>query len=486
MKRNSNKVLILGLIIAVSGLLLSGCQPSQEKKEEAASIIESADDLNDQYKFSQALEKYDEALKIDKGNKEIYLGVSDIYVLKNRHSDAIETLKKCGDNARSNSECYEVLGKIYLSQRNNVEAIEYLKKSVASDDENYEARYYLAKSHANAADYESAERNIVIPEEEGDLYVESQILKAVVLRDNLSESQSIVESIDLDSVEDVKLRTRVEDFMNSINQINSLEESERSDIYVDVILARNAIEQNASYVAVDILDDYEEDTDEYWEYNLYLGRAYYEIEDFSTSQTFLEKAKSINPTDPTAPWLLARIYREQGSLDKMESSYKNAVALAEEDKKVEIRKEFGEVLLDEDMYVEAEDQFEALTEEDFENLDTYYVRLSEVLVAREEYEKAYEYLQKVDDSSLDDSILAKYAYLHAQVDFQDGETDKSLEWIKNAVELEKLNSHYWLLLGKIRFEKNDESEAKDSFERAIDLDLTGDTTSTATKYLDRL
>jgi len=479
-------MLFVPVIVLVFAVFLSGCAPDKEMLARAEGLVEDAEDLVGEYRFADAMEKYDEARTVDSGNVDIYTGIAEIYLLKNRQNDALDVLSKGVEDSRNSSEAYELLGKIFLEDGDSDGALDNLKKSVSRDKDNYSARYMLALAYVNNMDFERAREYLDVPEDSGEYYVRSQLLRAVLLGGNFDDAKEVLDDLSGSDIDDEELSKSVDDYLDMISEVNKLDEEDSSDKYIDVILAGGALSAGYEDITIDLLQKYAEVGEEYWEVYLYLGHAYYLNKEYDNAQKELSIAGTLNPVDYLGSWLLGRVYFESSEENNMVESYLRSIALAPGNEKAAIRLEFAGLLLDAGNYVEAEEQYLALQAEDEGNKNEYEILLAEISYNRDLVDDAGAILDGVDKASLTDDLLARFHWVNASLYFESGDRESAKKWIEESIVLDDKNPSYYLLLGQILFEDEEFDVSREALERAIDLDLGGDISTSAVKLLDRI
>lgn len=83
--------------------------------------------------YQKALELYEVALKLDKNNYEIYLGISKVYLATNLHQKALEMLEKAIAINPNSIELYSCIATVYEQFNNWQEAIKTYLKIIAID-----------------------------------------------------------------------------------------------------------------------------------------------------------------------------------------------------------------------------------------------------------------------------------------------------------------------------------------------------------------
>ncbi|MDD3661744.1 MAG: tetratricopeptide repeat protein [Candidatus Dojkabacteria bacterium] len=462
--------------------------PSEADVVAAQELISFGREKEDDLRFAEAVTAYTQAQKRDPGNADSYTGIAAIYILKGRPNDARNVLLSGIEQARQASPVYLALGELYLEEGEVDQALVYFKKAVSSDRSNHEAQYRLAEGYVEAGAFDDARDELDIPEDAGEWHVRAILLDAI-LEEEIDGAASILDSLDdelLGEDENTEIADTVSMYRNLLDRVLELEEDERSDIYVDTIRSFGALTAGFEDVVIDRLEPYAEDAQEYWDLHLYLGTAYMQNGDTENAASHLTLAVSLNPGDYSGPWLLARVYGEMGEDNKMIEQYERAVALAPEEDRVTVRREYVDVLMENGQYAKADEQLLLLVSSDEDRAAVYSLLRVEGLLEKEKYEDAQALIDEIDDSGLSTMLTARYAWSRAVILFRTGDRQEAMEWVESALSADPTQASYHLIKGQIAFESGDMVVAQESLERAIDLDLDGEVSAEAVKILDRI
>ncbi len=480
------KPLLLVLLFSFS-IILSGCSPSDEDISKSQQLHEEGDSLVAEYKFGEAMDKFEEALQVYEGNSSVYGSMAEVYVMKNRPQDALEVLTAGIDKSSNNSDLYRLKGQILLEQGKIDDAIEALSEALDEDSENEDARYYLALAHTNKKDFEKSREYLDMDKfVQGDTYAKAALLKAVILQTQVEDAEAVLDGIDTGKVDDERILSDVNAYNETLKYLGEVDKEELSDKYRDVILAKGALEADIEDAALDLLEKYKDLEEEYWEVYFYLGQAYYLDDELDQAEAYLENSAALNPASSMSPWMLGRVYYKKDDIDKAEENYLRAIELAETEKRILIREELAGVAFETDNFSLADEQYQALIEENSQQLNDYYLERVFIAYERGLYEDMDELLEKIDTSQLDDSSLARFYYFKSASKLQAGDRTEAVKWIEDAIELDNKSAAYYLLYGQILFEDENTEEARKHFERAVDLDLSGEVSPEAMKFLDRI
>lgn len=477
-------------IVVISGIALAAIAggmvyflhmrgPSADDIASAKTMVEDAEELFAASRYSAAVEKYQEAQVTDGGNTDVYAGLAEIYVLKHRYADAIGVLTVGAEQSGNPSVLLTALGVIEYDQQNFDEATDYFQKALDANSENDEARYRLAQSYIQKDEPSSAEDVLEIPERDNGWVTKMGILKAMLLGDDIESAVGVLDG--LPDAEDAGIGA----YREVLERYSQAKEKVASAMYLDVILAQGALSAGYENSAISLLEPHVEDDVEYWEAYYYLGYAYHLDGDNEQASDMLATAEILKPGDAYASWLHARVYAALDDDDEMGKAYVRAISLASSVDKIAIRNEFVRELIDREQYAAAADQLTALEQEDPDNVQQYELMAASNFIAQKQYEEASAVLEELDPVT-EEAWRAEYLWARAAVDFATASLDDALGWADSAVDLDDTQAKYHLLLGKIYFEQEENTLAKEELERAIDLDLAGDISDEAQKVLDRI
>lgn len=477
--------MLLIALVAASALMLSGCEPSKEAISEAKTLIKDAQAHTKNSEYAAAMKKYEKAVALDATNKDAYLGIAEIYIVKNRNAEAQKVLEEGLSKASKKAQICEKLGELAIAEGEKDDAIKYFEKALSENSDMYKSAYLLGLTYVDKGKFEKARDILDVSKDGGEWYARSRLLSAVTYWEKTNAARELLSEITDDKGFDDSVMTLIETYGEDIDRLDALEK-DAENVYRDVILAHGALNAGYSSVVVDKLAGYVDDEGEYWDLLFYLGRAYAMEGETKKAQEYLEDAVNLNPADPFGPWYLARVYAKLGMENETQKMYERAISLALSDDKISLRKEYVEVLLERKQYVTFEEQNAILMQEDAKNSMVYHLHIIGSILDRKRYDDAQVSLDKISYAELSGDKKAEYAWLQSRILFAQGERDEALDWAKNAVELSDLVPDYHLLVGQLYYETGDEEKAKASLERAIDLDLIGNVSAEAMKVLDRI
>jgi len=149
------KTLLLLLVIA------SGAAFAQNN-EDAKALVRQGVQLHDQGKYAEAIEKYNEALKIDPGNLYADFELSYTLFASGKGNEAVPYLEKViASNSSLTAGAYDLLGSIYDNANERQKAIEAYKAGIKANPQYQRLYYNLGIAYSRDKKYPEAEQNAI-------------------------------------------------------------------------------------------------------------------------------------------------------------------------------------------------------------------------------------------------------------------------------------------------------------------------------------
>lgn len=112
------KYLLIGVFIMVAC-----CKLSAQNNDDARALVKEGLKLNDEKKYAEAIEKYQQALKIDTGNLFADYQLAYSLFLSDKSKDGIPYLEKVAkSDGKLNAAAYDLLGLIYFKNKQYADA----------------------------------------------------------------------------------------------------------------------------------------------------------------------------------------------------------------------------------------------------------------------------------------------------------------------------------------------------------------------------
>ncbi len=476
MKKN---FLICLLVILVSSFLFTGCT-NDEMVELIDGLLEEGNQLyKEERQYKEAVEVFGEVLENDPTNVEAYAGIVSIlldkgYMEKAENVANEASMRVSGEDA---AHLFTKVGNKFYEIEKYEEADRLYEKGVEQDRAYYKLNLAKARLEISQEDVDSARRtidNIGGSDREKPDYI---LLKAYLTKDDWDDIRYLVDQIDTDEIEEDSLLERVE----NLKKIDDLDEDE-GDLYKVAYLAREYINWGYPYLAIDLLTDYEEEIQEYWEGQYYLGKAYFDHGNLDKALDYLGDAEVLGVDDPGLDLMLARAYFLEGNVDQALGYYEDAISQKDLSDRNDIAEEYIQVLMDTNMMSRAKDTLKDIAEQD--DNPWAYVLLCTIAYENENFQELAEYIDALEEyyqiDKEEEKGLVRYKLYYA-IEQEDDEVEELLQKYKK---LDEHNPEVYFLKGKFAKEQEEDvQDIKDYLYRAIEVDLEGEVTEEARRVL---
>jgi tetratricopeptide (TPR) repeat protein len=135
-----------------------------QDKGSVSDLIKEGVQLNDQGKYTEAIDKYNEALKIDPENAQANYEVAFSMVLSGKGNDGIlyvEKAIKASNSLQLKAACYDMLGSIYDNDHQTPKAIEAYKNGIQVNPKYQRLYYNLGLTYFRNKQFAEAEANAI-------------------------------------------------------------------------------------------------------------------------------------------------------------------------------------------------------------------------------------------------------------------------------------------------------------------------------------
>jgi tetratricopeptide (TPR) repeat protein len=133
-----------------------------QNNEDAKALVRQGVQLHDQGKYAEAIEKYNEALKIDPGNLYADFELSYTLFASGKGSDAIPLLEKViASDSELTAGAYDLLGSIYDNANQSDKAIEAYKAGIKANPQYQRLYYNLGIAYFRKKKYAEAEQSAI-------------------------------------------------------------------------------------------------------------------------------------------------------------------------------------------------------------------------------------------------------------------------------------------------------------------------------------
>jgi tetratricopeptide (TPR) repeat protein len=470
------KLLVFTAFVAVSSLLLAGCTNSEQSLNRYNELIREADQLYEQYEYSEAVSKYGEAADLVPAESDAFFGIVTILVDKGQMGQAAQIVEKSTGSLSSSdrSKLNAIVGNGYF-EREDLENAEKYYLQANKGVENTPARVGLAQVYMKTGQLDKVKDLLNITDEKDPNFAQAAILRAYL---KLEETKLAKEEVsDLTSVDmDDEVKAQYDSLLAAINAATD------DKLYTAALLSQEYINAGYPYLAIKVLEGKKDDMAEYPDGLYFLGRAFFDHEKYGSAIDVLNEALSFDSYTSEVYELLAKSYYINGDQEKAFTSFEKAYTFASDANKEEVLVEYVDLLLSLEQNSKAQTFLAKGDEDSFE----INVRQVELNYRKRDYDKMDFYIKKLAAMTLTDEQKKEYLNWLITYEIEDDKAASARENLDDLKEMDRYNPQYHLLLGKLELAENNTDEARDALESAIEFDLDGEVTEAAKKLLARI
>jgi len=469
---------VIGVLLVAGGIVayLYLKPPTQEEIDTYNGLVAEGDLLLEAHEYSEAVNKYNSAIKVIRIETTAYSRIVDIYLLKNDFETAMEVAQQAQNSASSAegiSLIYADIAEAYWDDEDYYNA--KINYEVASAlDANPIVNLRLAKSYVYDSEFDSA-RNLLSGDYDFETVDEAKLLYAYILgAEDIDEAQEFLSEY---TVTDAEMSSYFEEYSSILDSLTD------DELFNITKLSRIYINNGYSALAIKLLEPKIEDIDQYIDALYFLGKAYLDVGQYDQSIEILLKAASLLGYESDKYWMLARAYYFKNDLVSAMTYYDMSVEYVGDDITRDLVEEYLNVLLDSNQTIKAQDVYADVVDS-IESEWLYLIGL-ELYYNQSDVKFDY-YLNKLADMDMNDSWTKEYLFWKIRKDLDDSKLDDVEEDLENLLELDRFNSQYYWMKGVYEISLSEDEAAKDSFELALEYDLGGITTEEVEKLLAEL
>jgi len=258
----------------------------------------------------------------------------------------------------------------------------------------------------------------------------------------------------------------------------------------NTLIAYELLQAELYKTALPLLDGVIAQNDEYFAAYMYKGICYLKLGDLNNAKKDLELATTVSP-DEIDPWIfLAQIYVEENNQKSAVDSFEQALTIDKTNETV--RYDFAQVLKGFNLYQQASLEYLDLIELETVNSPKYKLEIAELYIDHlEKIDDGFAYMQSIteewsDFQNASSEFQAQAIDMLGWAHLKRGEKDQALNFLKQAQEIYPYLATTYYHLGILYKEIENRSEATLAFERAIDLDTSGEISALASKELEEI
>ncbi len=465
-----SKILLYVGVIIFSTLFLTGCT-SKEKVHLSDGLVGEAQEFYKEREYKKAIDKFTEALEVYPGNFDAYVGFMNVLLDKGYLEEAEDLAEQSFSRLSKDDAAviYSMVGEKYYEIGDFESAEEILQPMKGNDIVDFN----LAQVYVQKGDVEKAQKLL-----KGSLKEpESYLLYSYLALQDWDKGLETISKVDLNEVEDETLRERIS------NLIEIYTISDKDYLFKDTSLAGEYVNAGYPYLAIKILDEHGEEIAEYGDAQYFLGNAYLNSGEYKKAIEKLNSALLLDMSGVEVYVSLARAYLLNKDLEKALDTYKAAASAMDLEKEEWVAREYVDVLLENNMVSVATKLLtELITQRDSFALN---VILVDVYHREGNLDKMGDVLDKLRSKANlnqgETQELVRYEILYSLADSED--LVKVEDLIEMYIVYDRYNAETFLFEAKLFIKKGQTAEAKESLERAIELDLEGQIAEEASKLL---
>lgn len=480
------------VIIIISFAVIAGIVYYIESRNEvdevgAQDFIRQAEEYLDDKQYSKALEQYKQAINADPSNTTVYLSAADIYLLKSKDDEAINLLQNGEISVINTDLIHHKIGQILLKNGDIEGALTYFEKAQKENPNNWENVVDLVKVYTFYSEREEGMKEVLekISLNEGEGAVMKFYYLSLISYQDVDVSINYLETAYAKA--EGELKTQMEAFLDIMKKVKEdPDDIVTNNTYIGYELLRAELYG----LSIPVFEGVISENDEYYAAFMYLGVAHMSMNDQDKAREKLEKATTIAP-DEIQPWLfLAEVYVQQNNQKLAIESYEQALHVGKDNE--DVRYDYAKSLEFFGLYRQAHLQYKELMDLGGDKANEYKIELIDLdLDYLEDYEEGLTFAKEIIEdwegfNSADAELQARALDTLGWAYEKNDQKDEALKYLNQAVEVYPYYAPVYFHIGIINSEIGNVIEARINFERAIDLDLDGGTSSLAANELEKL
>jgi tetratricopeptide (TPR) repeat protein len=477
------KVLIISSIVVAVLLLVGGIfaylqlrPPTAEEITRYEKILSEGDLLFEAQEYSEAVAKYNDAVKVIRTDGRAYSRMVDIYLLKNDFDTAQQIAQKAQNSitASQASLIYADIAERYL-QLDDFYNTRMNYEIAASLNSNPKVNLGLAKAYIYNDEF-GLSKKLLEKEYDSETVDEAKLLYAYILgTEDIEKAKKVLSDY---TVSDSNMNSHFEEY-NSV--LDSLTEDELFNI---TKLSRVYVNRGYPNLAIRILEPKIEEITEYVDALYFLGKAYLDTKQYDNAVDTLSKSAGLIGYESHKYWMLARAYYYKDDLVNAMSYYDMAVGYAGDDMSRELVEEYLDILLDSNQANKAQEVFTNIVK----TVETEWLYLIglELYHQLDNGAKFDYYLDKLVSMEMGDSQQKEYLFWKIRRNLDTSETENTEQDLEQLLALDRFNPRYYWLKGLYEISLSDTGAARNSLELALEYDLEGEVTQEVEDLLAQL
>ncbi|OQX50967.1 hypothetical protein B5M47_02530 [candidate division CPR3 bacterium 4484_211] len=451
-------LLIIILVSIRQGLLHLTRRRTSELLNQAQSALNAKE-------YSKAVSLYKLTLDYNPNLLPAYQKMAEIYLLKNKYSEAENILLKGLCYLKDPAEKAHLnlnLGKVAMAAHNYSAAAIYFSQADLNLAEN---KLFLAKAYLKEGEISKAKEILEEFPQTDDkpacIYYYKALASILTNLNSslsfifLSHEKSIEQSDSACSTTSTRLKNNIEEALSRNNELDK-----------KTFAAYALLQEDYPNLATKILKEVTLENPEYRDAQALLGAAFLSLQDYENAKTPLKKSVEIDPNYAYGHYLLGQLYSQTNNNESAQQEFQAALNLAPD--KLSYYDAYLEFLEKQKAYPDMENTLKQLTARE---------ELSAAQRKSYEIKLIYLYLDHLSNAQKGLDLAQKYqdSEVYAWALYKNKQSNNALEIIQTLLEK---SPTAWLYYhqGVILKSLGRTTAAQESFQRAVDLDLDGQIT----------
>jgi len=445
-----------------------------DKPEGLKAKVKVASRLLGKNKKPEAIKLIDQILESDSGQQEALLLKAGIALEEQRFDDAVLDLRTVLRDQPNQSQAHLMLAKAYEFAGSTALAEESYVKAIESGKANPNYAVAYAKYLLNKNETQRAEKVLEEAFNKQPKHVETIKLLAQIkiATDDLQGAQSLagmVKNLNTGNLSELiqgSILAKRNDYQGSINAFMRAHEAAPNDMQAIYAIVRTHLFHKKNNEAINFLESQVARLPENYELRLVLAQVFAQSGNISKAKDTYDRAIALAPKKSAGYQLLSYLAMSQRDIPLAKSTLQKGLEA--------IPNSFDLKLLQAEIYQNEDDIPKALrVYEDLMNsnpdsqvaLNNYVSLVADNETDQSKLDDAYQKSQKLKSSK-----TPQFLDTLGWISYRAGKLDEAEDALKNAIKVMPKYAIFHYHLGKVYWDKNDKKRAKESFEKALELD----------------
>jgi len=429
--------------------------------------------------YTQAAQYYMDAIEIDPSQAYPYSKLVQILLLKRQYGKVDELLTKAKKSIVNGDICsiYIQIGDSYYKEKDFKNSINNYVECYNSSYGDY-AKLYSAVSFLKQGNNSKAQELLdSVSNTDINIYSKAKLYSSYIKLENKDESKKILDSIDLVAVTDQELVKQIEKYKGILNK------SYTDEKYYHTYIANYLLQQELYPLSLKLMEKYIDGVDEYYDGALVLSSAYYGVGEYDKAINTIQKVITLE-NRYEGYLVMARANRMINDQAQSVLSYKEAFRYSSSITKESILSEYIDYLVETNQLLLAEKELQSFIKQDnSEYINFELLKLYKLQNKVSAYSTSLNTLSKL---SLSDGAKKRYLGYKIQYNLESKKYALVREDLESMIKIDRNNPEYYLLSARLELDDGDKEKSKEYINKAIDFDFVGDITKEVIRLRDRV